>query len=464
MATVKIDELSAISLFSGALGLDLGLEEAGFTVKVAVESNKSAAETIRKNRPKIHLIERNIEMVTTAEILTAAGLKPGEPALIAGGPSCQSFSTAGQRASIDDPRGTLFRHFLRVVREARPRFFVMENVRGILSAAIKHRPLNKRGPGFSTLKPEEELGSAFNSILAALRELDYYITFNVLNAADYGVPQTRERLLFIGSRDGEAIEMPLPTHSRKAAGGGARWVTVRKALRGLSDPEPEIKTIASRWRKYLAHIPAGGCWRDLPTRLRAKAMGKAYKSWGGRKGFFRRLDWDSPAPALTTRPESKATMCCHPSELRTFSVREYARLQQFPDGWQFAGALQHKYMQIGNAVPVGLAKATGLSIQLAILKGKKKVNKPGIFCASEDLLHRILRGSKTRLNPPRMRRYKSMIAVKAWAARNKGPTQRLNILKHLVNKVDLKVLFLSRRKKKDAAKKPEVRLVVALLK
>src|SRR5438128_9050566 len=123
-------EFPVISLFSGALGLDLGLERAGFRICVAVDCNRFAAETIRRNRPEIPVIDRPIEKVSTEEILKAAGLRAGEPVVITGGPSCQAFSTAGQRGSLSDPRGVMFREFLRVVREARPKFFVMENVRG----------------------------------------------------------------------------------------------------------------------------------------------------------------------------------------------------------------------------------------------------------------------------------------------------------------------------------------------
>src|SRR6266700_136678 len=187
-------ELPVISLFSGALGLDVGLERAGFRIRVAVDCNRFAAETIRRNRPEIPVINRPIENVSTAEILEAAGLRAGEPAVITGGNSCQAFSTAGQRGSLSDPRGVMFREFLRVVREARPRFFVMENVRGVLSAAARHRPLKERGPGFPRLKPEEELGSAFSMMLKDLKGLGYYVVFDVLNTADYGTPQTRERV------------------------------------------------------------------------------------------------------------------------------------------------------------------------------------------------------------------------------------------------------------------------------
>ena len=139
---------AVVSLFSGAMGLDLGLEAAGLQVRVAVESNAVAAATIRRNRPSLPLFERPIEDVSTEEILETAGLKVGEALVVSAGPSCQTFSTAGRRQSVAEPQGMLFRHFLRVVREAKPRFFVMENVRGIMSSALVHRPLAQRGLGF----------------------------------------------------------------------------------------------------------------------------------------------------------------------------------------------------------------------------------------------------------------------------------------------------------------------------
>ena len=217
VAASNAPNLPVISLFSGAMGLDLGLERAGFRVAVALECNPFAVATIRANRPDLPLIARRIEEVTTAEILEAAGLKPGDPVVVAGGPSCQVFSTAGARGSVADPRGTLFEHFVRVVSESRPRFFVMENVRGLLSAAAPHRPLNKRGPGYPPLASEEELGSAFQVVAERLRELGYYTVFDVLNAADYGTPQTRQ--LGQSRRRGlkDAHSDPRRTRRRRAA-------------------------------------------------------------------------------------------------------------------------------------------------------------------------------------------------------------------------------------------------------
>jgi DNA (cytosine-5)-methyltransferase 1 len=248
------------------------------------------------------------------------------------------------------------------------------------------------------------------------------VVFGVLNAADYGVPQTRERVVFIGSRDGEDVRLPPPTHSAD------KWVTLGSALADLSDPEPEFTTIPSGKAKFLKLVPPGGNWRDLPETLQKKALGRAYDSWGGRNGFCRRLSWEKPSPALTTRPDSKATILCHPTELRPLSVREYACLQQFPDGWTFAGGTPQKYKMIGNAVPLGLGKAVGLSL-VGLMRKRNVVRLvPGVVCANDDLAERIKNRRKTILNPARMRRYKSVEAAQRWLERSlpkaRGRTKR----------------------------------------
>jgi DNA (cytosine-5)-methyltransferase 1 len=407
-------ELTVISLFSGGLGLDLGLESAGFKIRTAIECNRFAAETIRTNRPDIPLIERKIECVRTKTILATAGLEEGEATVVTAGPSCQSFSTAGQRGSVGDPRGTMFRQFVRVVETARPRFFVMENVKGVLSAAIKHRHLKNRGPGHALLEPDEELGSAFRMILKALRATGYYIVFNVLNTANFGVPQIRERVIFIGSRDGERIAMPTPTHAKDGADGLAAWATLREALDGLDDTAPAYHELIPSKRKYLRHVPEGGNWRDLPKRLQEAALGGAFVSWGGRSGFFRRLAWDRPTPALTTKPDSKATMLCHPTELRPLSVAEYTRIQQFPDGWVFAGGIPQQYIQAGNAVPLGLGEAIGNALLVA-MKTRKNAELLGrLECADAELLQRMVNRPRTILNPTRMRKDATLEAAKEW--------------------------------------------------
>lgn len=406
--------LKVISLFSGALGLDLGLQAAGFKLVVAVECNRFAAETIRKNRPRLPLSEEHIEKVSTAAILEKAGLRVGEAAVVTGGPSCQPFSTVGQRRSMADPRGVMFKEFLRVVREARPRFFVMENVRGVLSAAARHRPLKERGPGFPRLKPEEELGSAFAMMLKELRGLGYYVVFGVLNTADYGTPQTRERVVFLGSRDGEPLELPVPTHSKAGGDGKRRWLTLREGLSGMTERRPVFSPLSEKKKDIMRRIPQGGNWRDLPKDLQRKALGGAYRSWGGRVGFFRRLSWERPAPALTTRPDSKATMLCHPTKLRPLSVREYARLQQFPASWRFECGRPQQYIQVGNAVPVGLGRAIGRALRKAMGGRRLRARLGTLACANKDLIERLSKRPRTIVNPPRMRKVKGKDALRKW--------------------------------------------------
>jgi DNA (cytosine-5)-methyltransferase 1 len=418
-------DLSVISLFSGGLGLDLGLEQAGFTIRAAIECNRFAAETIRQNRPDIPLIDRKLELVPTEEILDAAKLRPEEATVVTGGPSCQAFSTAGQRGSVSDPRGIMFREFLRVVKEAQPEFFVMENVKGVLSAAIKHRHLKTRGPGHPPLKADEELGSAFRLILKELRTTGYYVVFDLLNAADYGVPQTRERVVFIGSRDGRPVAMPEQTHAHEPADGLLPWVTLRKALQGLKDPDPAYNELSPSKKRFLKLVPAGGNWRNLPVRLHAEALGGAHVSWGGRGGFFRRLGWDRPAPALTTRPDSKATMLCHPTELRPLSVAEHTRLQQFPDGWVFGGGVPQQYIQVGNAVPLGLGKAIGEAIRLTMRRWKRDDLLGKVVCDNAALIDRMANRPRTILNPSRMRIDGSIEAAREWLAAKDKYRRRL---------------------------------------
>lgn len=413
-------KLSVISLFTGAMGLDLGLEKAGFAVRVALECNKFAIETIKANRPDLPLITDKIENVTTQQILEKAGLKPGEAALVVGGPSCQPFSTAGQRHSVSDPRGEMFKEFLRVVREARPRFFIMENVRGVLSAAIKHRPLKQRGPGFPPLSQDEQLGSAFKLILSELQDTGYYVMFDLLNAADYGVPQMRERLVFIGSRDGELLKMPEQTHAKEPTKGRKRWLTLRAGLRRLNDEQPTFHEFVPRNKKYMSRIPPGGNWRSLPKPMQAKAIGGAYKSWGGRCGFLRRLSWQRCPPALTTAPDGRATMLCHPDELRSLSTKEYAKLQQFPARWKFAGGVPQQYIQIGNAVPVGLGQALGKAIRKVMRKRKgNKALKGKVACTNTNLLERLAKRPTTIINPKRMRKIKGDKATRAWLSKSR---------------------------------------------
>ena len=374
-------DLSHVSLFSGAGGLDLGIERAGFTTLAAVERDRYARKTLEANRehfrfPDFTLFE-DVNDLTGEDLLSAAGARRGGLDLLSGGPPCQPFSTAGHRQSIIDPRGSLFGRYLQIVGELQPRFFILENVRGILSAALRHRPLTRRGNGHPPLAPDEQLGSLlYETILPTIREgLGYQVAYGLVNAADYGVPQVRQRVIFIGSRDHELAEtgcdpeidelMP-HTHARLPTGGLSAWRTLGDALDGLEELEPEASRYSPQRAAVLAHVPAGKNWRYIRDNfgddyLRA-VMGGAYASSGGRVGFWRRLSFGDPCPTLPASPAQKATCLCHPVETRPLSVKEYARVQQFPDEYTFAGPTAAKYVQIGNAVPVGLAEAAGVAV------------------------------------------------------------------------------------------------------
>ena len=405
------------------MGLDLGLEAAGFKTSVALEKNKIAVETIKLNKGNdFPVIEKPIEEVTTEKLLELAKLKPKEASVLIGGPCCQSFSTAGKRQSLGDAtRGQLFRHFKRIVSEAKPRFFVMENVKGMLSAAVQHRPLNERGHGFPPLAPEEELGSALKVICSDLAELNYKIIFGLVNCADYGVPQKRYRVIFIGSRDGENIAMPVPSHSDETSEGKPAWVTLKEALHGLDQEKVEFLPLTKDRKELLIHLKAGQNWQDLPRRLHRAALGAAADSWGGRSGFCRRLAWDEPAPTLTTDPNGRATMLCHPSKLRPLSVQEYATLQQFPATWKFSGITSQKYLQIGNAVPIGLGSAIGKAL-LKTIRHTEKHGLPAdasltlgkVVCADPELEQRLKNRKKTMLHPAHLRKNPNPQAAREW--------------------------------------------------
>jgi DNA (cytosine-5)-methyltransferase 1 len=186
--------------------------------------------------------------------------------------------------------------------------------------------------------------------------------------ADYGVPQNRLRVVFIGSRDNEAISFPLATHSKDGKF-LTPWLTLRDALTDLTDPNPEFLSYSESRLKFLKLLKGDQNWRYLPEDLKKEAMGGAYNSGGGKVGFYRRLSWDKPCPTVTTSPHQKATDMCHFIELRPLSVREYARVQTFPDNWEFCGSVASKYKQIGNAVPILLASSIGKYIY-SIIEGK----------------------------------------------------------------------------------------------
>lgn len=367
-----------VSLFSGAMGLDLGMENTGrFELVACVELEKAFCDTIRANRDagrlpaNLAVIEADIASLTVESFLEQTGIDPCEVDVLVGGPPCQSFSTAGRRKGIQEPRGTLLWDYLRFVEGLNPKFFLMENVRGLLSAGINHRPIALRPEkGGPPLTLDEEPGSVVRLFAQDLHKIGggpYHMDCFEVNAVNYGAPQLRERALFIGNRFGVQVDFPEPTHGveEEAADLFTRnrplhpWRTLGDAIGDLDDPGDVILDFSPRKKMYLSMVPPGSNWRSLPEEVQRESMGRAWHAKGGRSGWWRRLTADLPCPTLVTMPNHASTSLCHPTETRALSLKEYARIQGFPDNWEICGRTSEQYAQIGNAVPVRLGEVAG---------------------------------------------------------------------------------------------------------
>jgi DNA (cytosine-5)-methyltransferase 1 len=349
----------ALSFFTGAMGLDLGLEKAGITTLLASEIDESTRRTIKLNRPSVELIG-DLRNYTPGEIRTRAGLAASsEIDLIIGGPPCQAFSTAGKRKAFEDERGNVFLSFIDLISVLRPRYAVIENVRGLLSAPLSHRPHLNRGAGFEPLTLNEQEGGALAFILERLRSQGYGVTFNLYNSANFGSPQIRERVIVICSRDGAKLPYLVPTHSNDPKFGLKPWRTLRDALKGLPKAPCDFVPFPERRLRFYRMLSEGQNWRDLPREMQPEALGKSFFAGGGKTGFLRRLAWDKPSATLVTHPAMPATDLAHPEEDRPLSIQEYKRIQEFPMSWKVSGSLIDQYRQIGNAVPTSLGKAIG---------------------------------------------------------------------------------------------------------
>ena len=316
----------AIELFSGCGGMALGFENAGIHSELLVEWDRHACSTLRKNWPDKNIIEGDVAEVKFGDYA-------GEIDIVAGGFPCQAFSYAGEGRGFADIRGTMFFEFARCVEEVRPKIALGENVRGLL----KH-----------------DGGRTLATMLDKLSELGYRSAVRVLRAQFHDVPQKRERLIILAVRDD--IQMPILFPREKGYS-----VTLRDALKGV--PDSAGQDYPEKKRRVLDLVKAGGYWRDLPDDIQRDYMGGSYHLGGGKTGMARRLAWDEPSLTLTCSPAQKQTERCHPDETRPLTVREYARIQSFPDGWEFAGPLSAQYKQIGNAVPVNLAFHLGCALR-----------------------------------------------------------------------------------------------------
>ena len=349
----------ALSFFSGAMGLDLGLEKSGFEILLSCEIDNACRKTILKNKPQIALID-DINKYNANDVRELASLAPNDDIdLVVGGPPCQAFSTAGKRKGLDDERGNVFLKYLDLAIELAPKFIVIENVRGLLSAPLKHRPHNQRGNGLPALTPEEEKGGVLFYVIQKLRKAGYGVSFNLYNSANFGTPQKRERIVVVCSRDGKKLPYLVPTNSENQLFNLPKWRSFKEAMNGSKIDKHHHLEFPEKRLKYYRKLKAGQYWKHLPLELQKEALGKSYYAGGGKTGFLRRLSWDDPSPTLVTHPAMPATDLAHPTEDRPLSVEEYKKIQEFPDSWQIEGSLIEQYKQIGNAVPRSLGTAIG---------------------------------------------------------------------------------------------------------
>lgn len=323
----------SMELFAGAGGLALGLERAGFDVQLLNELDRDACATLRFNRPHWNVVEGDVAVLD----FTA---HHGQIDLLTGGFPCQAFSYAGKKLGFEDARGTLFYEFARAVKEVQPLVCVGENVRGLVS---------------------HDGGRTLEGMISVLDELGYdVVPPRILKAIFHRVPQKRERLFLVGLRRDAQLSFSWPSPHKEI-------YTLRDALKKgrLFDtdvPQAPGQAYPKHKREVMALVPPGGYWRDLPVDLQKSYMKGSFHLEGGKTGMARRISWDEPCLTLTCAPAQKQTERCHPEETRPFTVREYARIQTFPDDWQFAGSLTSQYKQIGNAVPVNLAEEMGKAL------------------------------------------------------------------------------------------------------
>ncbi|RAS76716.1 DNA (cytosine-5-)-methyltransferase [Priestia endophytica] len=327
---------TAVELFAGAGGLALGLEEAGFHSKGLVELDKFACQTLRKNRPNWNVIEQDIINVAEQGVRDFVNIPIGELDLLSGGYPCQAFSYAGKKMGLSDARGTMFYYYAQILKQLLPKTFLAENVKGLVN---------------------HDKGRTLSLMLKVFSDIGYTVKWKVLKSLDYDVAQKRERIVIVGIRndlvDKYNFEYLLPQPY-------GYHLTLKDILKDV--PKSEGAKYPESKKKVLDLVPPGGYWRDLPDEIAKNYMGASYYSGGGRTGMARRLSWDEPSLTLTCSPAQKQTERCHPDETRPFTVREYARIQTFPDNWEFNCSQANAYKQIGNAVPVSMAKAIGLSI------------------------------------------------------------------------------------------------------
>jgi DNA (cytosine-5)-methyltransferase 1 len=355
------EKLNCLSFFSGAMGLDIGLEETGINVLLACEIDNQCRQTIVSNESQIGLIG-DIREYSYEDILEYANLTDkGDIDIIVGGPPCQAFSTAGKRLGFEDERGNVFLKYLDLIIHFLPRYAVIENVRGLMSSSMS-LDITDEITRSNPIPWTKISGSTLFYVKKKLELAGYKVSFNLYNSANFGTPQIRERVVIICTRLDTPVPHLRPTHSKEGDSGLMVWRTFRDAVQGLDSKNCDHINFSAKRLKYIEMLGPGENWRDLPKDLQPIALGNSYHLGGGKTGFYRRLAWDTPSPTVVTHPAMPATELAHPVENRPLSVQEYKRIQEFPDSWVIKGSILDQYKQIGNAVPVGLGRAIGRAI------------------------------------------------------------------------------------------------------
>lgn len=336
------NKITNVELFAGCGGLALGLEYAGFHHVALNEFNRDACSTLKLNRPDWNIIHKDIKKVQWNTFKNID--------LLSGGFPCQAFSHSGKRLGLEDTRGTLFYEFARAITEISPLSFLAENVKGLIS---------------------HDNGNTLKTIITTFSQLGYHVfPYIVLNANLYEVAQKRERIFIFGVKKEykEYFNFVKPTECKS--------LILKDVLQpSIYYPDPILETQGFKYsiikKSYFEKIPPGGYWKDLQVEEQKQYLGKMFNSGGGKTGILRRLSMNEACVTLLTSPSQKQTERCHPDEVRPFNIREYARIQSFPDIWKFSGSISAQYKQIGNAVPVNLAKHVGQMIFRQIVEFKK---------------------------------------------------------------------------------------------
>lgn len=334
-SVTPLRQYNSVELFAGGGGLALGMSLAGFHHVLLNEFETAACKTLQTNKPEWNVIEGDVRHIDFTPLR-------GKIDFLSGGFPCQAFSYAGKGAGFNDTRGTLFFELARAVKEIQPKVFMGENVKGLIS---------------------HEEGRTFETIRNTIAELGYTLVEpRVLRAIMYQVPQKRERLILIAIRNDIAPQVrfhwPTPYHEVLTL----RDALYKSVIYDRDVPASDGAKYPEKKKRVLSMVPQGGDWRNLPEDVAKEYMGGSWLLGGGKTGMARRLSLDEPSLTLTCSPCQKQTERCHPLETRPLNIREYARIQTFPDYWNFQGSMSDKYKQIGNAVPVNLAWAVGRSL------------------------------------------------------------------------------------------------------